>query len=83
MKRKFVRALAVALVPAVLTACVGGGNTASAPPPPTPSGQVVTAQILAQARIPSETAEAYAVNSGAVVFTDTSETTEPLAVDGG
>ncbi len=83
MKRKFARALGVGLVFVVLTACGGGGNTASAPPPPTPSGEVATAHILAQARIPSETAEAYAVNSGAVVFTDTSETTEPIAVDGG
>ena len=83
MKWTFARALGVGLVPAVLTACGGGGNTASAPPPPTASGQVATAQILAQARLSTETAEPHAVNDGAVVFTDTSETTEPIAVDGG
>jgi hypothetical protein len=82
MKRKFARALGVGLLPVVLTACGGGVSTGTLRPTP-PSNEVATAQILAQARIPSETAEAYAVNSGAVVFTDTSETTEPIAVDGG
>ena len=43
--------------------------------------EVTTAQILREAQQPSESAEPYPVNNGVLVFTDTSDTTEPIAID--
>jgi len=53
-----------------------------APPATTPAGRgLVTSQVLAQARQPSETSEPYAVNDGAVSLLDSSETTDPINID--
>jgi hypothetical protein len=71
-----------------ISACGSGGNNSPAavaamPPPPATTNQSLdTAQVLAQARQTSETSSPYAVNDGALVLTDTSDTTEPLGIDG-
>jgi len=41
-----------------------------------------TAQVLAQAKETSETSAPYAVNDGAMRLTDTSDTSEPLGING-
>ena len=51
------------------------------PPPPATGQSLDTAAVLAQARVTSETASPYAVNSGALTLTDTSDTTGALTVN--
>ena len=41
-----------------------------------------TADVWAQALQKSETTEPYALNNGAVVFSDTSDTTQPISLTG-
>jgi hypothetical protein len=73
---------------AVLAAACGGsdGDSASSTtsnlplPAPTTTTQLDTAQVLALAQVTSETSSPFVVNGGAVVLTDTSETTAPIAV---
>ncbi len=84
-----IASLVVAL--SLLGGCGGGtdqAGTASTPTPP-PSGmgqtstQIDTMELLSQARQVSESAAAYAVNDGALQFTDTSDMSEPISVGGG
>ena len=68
-----------------VSACGGGGGSdvAQTPPAPSSSTQALdTAQVLIQARAISETSDPYPVNDGALILTDTSETSEPLSVNG-
>jgi len=69
-----------AITAATLAGC-GGDNGGTATLTPSPSVALDTAQVLAQAREASETSSAYSVIGGAVALTDTSDHTEPLAVD--
>jgi hypothetical protein len=57
------------------------GSTGSTTPPVT-SQVVDTAQVLATARETSEMGEPFTVDGGAFSFNDTSETTDPIAVNG-
>ena len=81
MKAKLLFAAAAAALSAAVSSC--GGPSAAALPTPTPpvATAIETAQILREAQQPSESAEPYAVNNGGLMFTDTSETTEPIAID--
>jgi hypothetical protein len=76
---------ASACVATLISAC-GGSDSSSAAPPPASSAATAmsldTAQVLAQAREPSETSEPYTVNGGAVSLTDTSDVSEPLGING-
>jgi hypothetical protein len=71
-----------------ISACGGGGDSGQAmatamPPPPSVTHQSLdTAQVLAQARHTSETSSPYPVNDDALVLTDTSDTTEPVSING-
>ena len=82
---------------AILLSACGGGDSSSAPPAPASTASSAstasttsmatgmsldTAQVLAQARETSETAAPYAVNDGAMRLTDTSDTSEPLGING-
>ena len=84
MKAKLLIAATAAGLAASLSSC-GGSSTAALPPPMTPAPPVAmaikTAQILGEAQQPSESAEPYAVNNGVLVFTDTSDTSEPITID--
>jgi hypothetical protein len=88
MKRKVTIATACAAAAGLVSAC-GGGNHNSPPvtppassPPPTSSNQMLdTAQVLALAKQTSEMSLPIAVNGGALMLTDTSETSEPISVD--
>ncbi len=76
--------LAMGVAATLVTACGGHdeGTTMTSPPPPPPSGQSLdTAAVLALAMVSSETAEPMTVDDGAVVLTDTSESTDPISVD--
>ncbi|MGD0491499.1 MAG: hypothetical protein ABSC32_08130 [Steroidobacteraceae bacterium] len=70
---------------AFLGACSGNDhpNTSVAPMPVAQTPQALdSAQVLALAQRTSETASPFAVNGGLITFTDTSETTSPITVDG-
>jgi hypothetical protein len=78
--------LGVAAIAAGSISACGGDNgqaVAAAPPPARVANQSLdTAQVLAQARHPSESSTPYPVNDGALVLTDTSDTTEPMSING-
>lgn len=67
-----------------ISACGGDNGQAVAAPPPArvANHSLDTAQVLAQARHTSETSSPYPVNDGALVLTDTSDTAEPMSVNG-
>ncbi len=67
-----------------ISACGGdNGQAVAAPPPARVANQSLdTAQVLAQARDTSETSSPFPVNDGAVVLTDTSDTAEPMSING-
>jgi hypothetical protein len=86
---KTITALAVAS--AALSGCGGGDGGMSAttsapaavPASTTPTMQSLdTAQVLAQARESSETLSPYMVDGGMLRITGTSDSAEPLAIDG-
>ena len=88
MKRKLAIMTSVGLAAGLVSGCGGGGQgqTASAGsggstmPMPT-SVSLTTGDVLTQAQKQSETAAPFAVDNGAVLLTDTSETSEPLNID--
>jgi hypothetical protein len=59
-----------------------GQSAAGITPPVSTSQSLNTEKLLAQARAPSETNAPYAVDGGALTLTDTSETSEPLSING-
>jgi hypothetical protein len=68
-----------------ISACGGDNGQAAAPPPPparVANQSLDTAQVLAQARHTSESSSPYPVNDGALVLTDTSDTAEPMSING-
>jgi len=82
MRRTIAMLATAAIAAAMLGGC--GGDNAGAPAAaaaPSVAQSLDTAQVLAQAREGSETSTAYSVNDGAVVLADTSDHSEPLAVD--
>ena len=76
--------LGVAAVAAVMISACGGdnGQAVMSPAPSTTSQSLDTAQLLAQARETSETNSPYQVNDGALVLIGTSDTAEPISVNG-
>jgi hypothetical protein len=93
MKRNIALIGAAAFAAAALTAC-GGGNDSAGNSTGTSSSsssssggtssaqQLDTAQLLALARNPSETALPFEVNDGMLVLTDDSDTAEAISVNG-
>jgi len=88
MKPNIALTAAVALLGGFLSSCGGDDSGAVTSGNGMQTGSVAvtshlmdTAQVLAQARETSEAAEPYAVNDGALTFTDTSDTTEPIAIN--
>lgn len=73
--------LSMALGGGLLSGCGGRENHAAMPPPPGPSTQALdTAQALTLAQQSSETSSPFKVADGALTLTDTSETSEPIAI---
>jgi hypothetical protein len=85
MKHKIAITGAAALATGLLTACGGYDNAAAGYNSGTPavtSRAVDTSLVLVEARRTSEVSVPFTVNDGALVFTDTSETAEPLSITG-
>lgn len=80
MNSKTSRLAATACFTLLFAACSDHNHTA-APMPPV-AQTLDTAQVLALAKSTSESAEPFQVDSGLIRFSDTSETTAPIAVDG-
>jgi hypothetical protein len=81
---------AVAVAAAALSGCGGGDGMNAATSAPAAAAATAastmqsldTAQVLVQARESSETGSPYAVDNGMLRLTGTSDTAEPLAIDG-
>jgi hypothetical protein len=90
MKRNIPVTGAAVLLVSLLASCGGsdngGGSAGSGSGTGTGTGSSVmmvdTANVLAQAEQKSETTEAYTVNGGLLVFTDTTDTSEPISIVG-
>ena len=92
MKRNIPVTGAAVLLVSLLASCGGsdngGGSASSGSGSGTGTGtgssvmMVDTANVLAQAEQKSETTEAYTVNGGLLVFTDTADTTAPISIVG-
>jgi hypothetical protein len=93
MKRTTVIIGVAAAVGAILAACGGHDDTGGTPPasttpppattPPSTNLSLTTNEFLmGYAEKPSETDPPHAVNSGALGFSDTSETSAPISVNG-
>jgi hypothetical protein len=84
VKQKIAILAVAALAAGSISACGGGNGQAAVMPPPTSvtSQSLDAVQVLAQARQASETSSPYSVNDGALVLTDTSDTSEPISVNG-
>jgi len=92
MKRTTVLIGVAAAVAAILAACGGHDNSSPSPPmsstptPPTPPSTNLSLTtnefLMGYAEQPSETASPHAVNDGALGFSDTSETSTPISVNG-
>ncbi|HLY53009.1 MAG TPA: hypothetical protein VKQ31_08380 [Steroidobacteraceae bacterium] len=80
MRNRILIFAVAAAAAAVISACGGGGGNAA--PPPGATQSLATAQVLAQARQTSETSVPYPIDGGALVLTDTSDTTEPVVIVG-
>ncbi|HLK71860.1 MAG TPA: hypothetical protein VKT19_07880 [Steroidobacteraceae bacterium] len=82
MRNRILILAVAAAAAAVISACGGGGGNVAAPPPPSATQSLATSQVLAQARQTSETSVPYPIDGGALVLTDTSDTTEPAVIVG-
>ena len=85
MKHRIAILGVAAIAAGSISACGGDNGQAAAPPPPparVANQSLDTAQVLAQARHTSESSSPYPVNDGALVLTDTSDTAEPMSING-
>jgi hypothetical protein len=84
MNTKLAIMTGVGLAAGLVSGCGGGqGQSAAGISPPVSTFQSLdTEKLLAQARASSETGAPYAVDGGALTLTDTSDTSEPLGIDG-
>lgn len=94
MKRNIPVIGATVLLVSMLASCggsdTGGGSASSGSGSGSGTGtgtgsavmMVDTDNVLTQAEQKSETTEAYTVNGGLLVFTDTTDTTEPISIVG-
>ena len=84
MKRKLAIMTSVGLAAGLVSGCGGGdrGEAATGASPPPSSVSLTTLDNLSLAQKTSETSTPFAVNNGAVRLSDTSETSEPVNIDG-
>jgi hypothetical protein len=84
MKTKLAIMTGVGLAAGLVSGYGGGPGQGAAglSPPVSTSQSLDTEKLLAQARVSSETGAPYAVDGGALTLTDTSETSEPLSLNG-
>jgi hypothetical protein len=84
MNTKLAIVTSVGLAAGLVSGCgTESGQSASGTTPPVSTSQSLnTEKVLAQAQVASETTAPYAVNGGALTLTDTSETSEPMSING-
>jgi hypothetical protein len=85
MKRKLAIMTSVGVAAGLVSGCGGGDNGQAAMgggggSPPT-SVSLATGDVLSLAQKSSETATPFAVDGGAIILSDTSETSEPINVN--
>jgi hypothetical protein len=87
MKPNSILVAVSALIAGALAGCGASGGSpvattqAAMPPAQSHSQSLDTEQVLGQARKTSESADPYPVNAGALTLTDTSDSSEPIAVN--
>jgi len=81
MSRTTVVLGAAALAACSLTGCGSSKEPLSEITPAPQSQALDTAQVLALAQQSSETSTPFQVNDGALTFTDTSESSDPISVN--
>jgi hypothetical protein len=84
MNTKLAIVTSVGLAAGLVSGCgsESGQSVGSTAPPVSTSQSLTTEKVLAQAQMPSETTTPYAVDAGALTLTDTSETSEPMSING-
>jgi hypothetical protein len=84
MNTKLAIVTSVGLAAGLVSGCGSepGQSVGGTTPPVSTSQSLNTAKVLAQAQVQSETSTPYAVDSGALTLTDTSETSEPMSING-
>ena len=84
MKTKLVIMTSVGLAAGMVSGCGGqqGQGSAATAPPLSSAQSLNTEKVLAQAQVTSETTAPFTVDAGALTLTDTSETSEPISING-
>jgi PBP1b-binding outer membrane lipoprotein LpoB len=86
MKTKLAIMTSVGLAAGLMSGCGSdNGQTTSGsttPPPASTAQSLDTQQVLAQAKVTSESSAPYTVDNGQLTLTDTSETSDPITVNG-
>jgi hypothetical protein len=84
MKSKLAILTSVGLAAGLVSGCGSetGQSSAATTPPFSTTQSLDTQKVLAQAQMPMDTTTPYAVDGGALTLTDTSETGEPLSING-
>jgi len=84
MKTKLAIMTSVGLAAGLVSGCgsQSGQGMAGSTAPVSTSQALDTQKVLAQAQVPTETATPYAVDAGMLTLTDTSETSEPISING-
>jgi len=84
MKGKLAIMTGVGLAAGLISGCGGGDGQVSSGGGSTPPNSVslTTLEVLSLAQMPSDRSSPTAVNNGAVVLSDTSETSEPVSING-
>jgi hypothetical protein len=82
MKNKLAVVTGVGVAMGLVSACGGGGDGSGGMHGAMPAAMSLdTAQVLALAKVTSETSLPIEVDGGMVVLTDTSETSEPVEIN--
>ncbi|MEJ0005277.1 MAG: hypothetical protein WDM77_02515 [Steroidobacteraceae bacterium] len=86
MNRKLAIMTGVGLAAGLVSGCGGGDHgqaaTGGSSTPPPSSVSLSTLDVLSLAEKPSDTSSPTVVNNGAVVLSDTSETSPPVSING-
>jgi len=85
MKTKLAIMTSVGLAASLMSGCGGdqGQTTSGSTMPPASTAQSLdTQQVLTQAKMTSDSSAPYTVDNGQLTLTDTSETSDPISVNG-
>jgi hypothetical protein len=83
MQNKILKMGAAAIAAASLSACGDHGSSSTSTTTAPTTQELDSAAVLSMAQKTSETSEPIALDNNAVILTDTSDTTQPISVNGG